>query len=449
MPAFLFLLLLAGCRNNNDAVYDRIRKHTDDIQVINTHEHQHYPSDYGNYRFGFYHLLAASYLAADVCSAGADDLEWNRIDTLDQEQLWNVYGKALDHIRNTSYYSQFAEGFKKLYGLKDPYFTRQNIDELSDEIRENYKDYNTWFDKAFRKSGYQLMFLDQYWKPFNRDIDHGHFALAFNINLLVSSAAKKPGKGTEPFGLYREAARQNITIDSFDDYLAFCDTLFRENIEKKAVCIKNAMAYSRTLFYEDVPYEEAKLLYDKPSALLSSAESKKIEDFMFHFLIKKAAAYDLPIQIHTGYLAGNGNMLDNGYPLKLNNLFLKYPDARFIIFHGGFPWTGECAAMAKMFPNVYLDLVWLPQISRQEAVRALDLILDCVPYNKLCWGGDCGLIEESAGALSVARDVVAEVLAGRVKRGLMTEEVAFEVSDGIFRQNAIEIFDLSNKIGIK
>jgi hypothetical protein len=443
------MLLLAGCRSNNDSVYERIRKHAEGILVINTHEHQHIPADYGNYKFRFYHLLAASYLAADVTSSGADASDWAGIDTLDSDQAWDVYGKALDYSRTTSYYYQFAEGFRELYELKDPYFTRENINSLSSEIEENYKDYNEWFDKAFRKTGYQLMILDQYWKPFNRDIDQKHFALAFNINLLVSSAAKKPGDGLEIYGLYREAARQNYTINNFDDYLSFCDTLFRENLRKKAVCIKNAMAYSRSLFYEDVSYEEAKLLYDRPSASLSPAEAKKIEDFMFHFIIRKAADYNLPIQIHTGYLAGNGNVLDNGYPLKLNNLFIKYPEAKFIIFHGGFPWTGECAALAKMFPNVYLDLVWLPQISMKEAVRSLDLMLDCVPYNKFCWGGDCGLIEESAGSLSVARDVVSEVLAGRVKRGLLSEDIALEITDRIFRKNAIEIFDLEPKLGLK
>jgi len=124
-----------------------------------------------------------------------------------------------------------------------------------------------------------------------------------------------------------------------------------------------------------------------------------------------------------------------------------YPKAKFSLFHGGFPWTGEFAALGKMFPNVYLDLVWLPQISREEAVSSLDVILDCVPYNKLFWGGDCGLIEESAGSLEFARDVVSEVLARRVARGLLTEDLALEIVDRIFRENAIEVFKLEKKLG--
>jgi predicted TIM-barrel fold metal-dependent hydrolase len=70
-----------------------------------------------------------------------------------------------------------------------------------------------------------------------------------------------------------------------------------------------------------------------------------------------------------------------------------------VLFHGGYPWTGEYAAFGKMFRNVYLDMVWLPQISRQEAVNALDEMFDAVPYNKFFWGGDCAYIEESVGSL--------------------------------------------------
>ena len=107
----------------------------------------------------------------------------------------------------------------------------------------------------------------------------------------------------------------------------------------------------------------------------------------------------------------------------------------------------EIAQVKEVRGNVYLDLVWLPQISREEAVNSLDLMLDCVPYNKFFWGGDCGLIEESVGSLEFAKDVLSEVLAKRVKRGLLTEDLALEIIDRIFSENAIEVFDLENRLG--
>ena len=425
----------------------RIRDHADGIKVIDAHEHQHWPEEYPARQFSFYHLLAASYLAADINCAGAKGFDMAVLDSLTPGDLWNKYGEALNYTRNTSYYSQFVKGMKKLYGFHDLYFTRENIAELSVNIEENYKDYKQWFDEAFNKAGYEIMFLDQYWKPFNTELDDKYFALVFHINPLISQSSRRPEKDTEPKDIYKRASEAGYKINNLDDYLAYCDHLFINNVENKAVCIKNSQAYSRTLFYEDVPYEVARILYDKPSQQLTPAEAKKIEDFMFHWIIRKSVEYDLPVQIHTGYLAGNGNVLDNSQPIKLNNLFLKYPDAKFVLFHGGFPWTGEYAALGKMFRNVYLDLVWLSQISREEAVQSLDVMLDCVPYNKFFWGGDSHLIEESAGALEYCKDVVSEVLAKRIERGLLNEDVSLEIVDKIFRENAIEVFRLRERLG--
>ena len=440
-------LFMNQCDINEEAVYRRIRDHADQVKVINTHEHQHWPEEFGDYHFRFYHLIAASYLASDVSSAGANGYDWDLMDSLSLDELWDVYGKALDYTRSTSYYSQLVRGFQKQYGFDDLYFTKENIAGLSIRIEDNYKNYKTWFDEAFNRAGFELMFLDQFWKPFNTDIDDKYFALAFQIGPLVSESSNKPEKGSELRSIYKEASIEGYEINNMDNYLEYCDHLFKKNIEKKAVCLKNSQAYSRTLYYEDVPYEEARILYDKPSSRLTPSEAKKIEDFMFHWIIQKSVEYDLPVQIHTGYLAGNGNVLDNGQPIKLNNLFLKYREAEFVLFHGGFPWTGEIAALGKMFPNVYIDLVWLPQISREEAVHAFDVMLDCVPYNKFFWGGDCGLIEESTGSLGFAKDVVSEVLANRVERGLLTEDVALKIMDRIFRENAIEIFQLEKRLG--
>jgi uncharacterized protein len=432
MGSFLIIciLFMNQCSVDEVSVYRKIRDHADQIKVINSHEHQRPTESYGNHKFRFYHLIDASYLGADLTSAGVgvNDCDWNQLDSLSLDNLWGIYGEALNYSRGTSYYSQFVKGFQKLYGFRDLYFTKDNIKELSPKIEENYKNYGLWFKEAFHKAGYELMFLDQYWNAGNTELDNNYFALVFNINGLIHGWRGKTDK-------------------SLDEYLEYCDRQFKKFIKKKAVCLKNSDAYGRTLYYEDVPYEEARSFFDKPSSRLTPAQEKKIQDFMFNWIIQKAIEYDLPIQIHTGYLAGNGGVLDNGQPIKLNNLFLKYPKAKFVLFHGGFPWTGEYVALGKMFPNVYLDLVWLPQISRESAVKTLDEMFDCVPYNKIFWGGDCTLIEESTGALEFGKDVVAEVLAKRVKRGLLTEDLAFEIVNRIFRENEIEVFKLEKILG--
>ena len=80
-------------------------------------------------------------------------------------------------------------------------------------------------------------------------------------------------------------------------------------------------------------------------------------------IIRQAIEYRRPIQIHTGLQEGTGNVVTNSRPTHLINLFIRYPDARFDLFHAGYPYHHELAALAKNFANVYADLCWVPIIS--------------------------------------------------------------------------------------
>lgn len=453
---YVILCILAGMSligfqrctfsGQHDANYQDLLAYSDGIKVINTHEHQHLPEEYNVDTVTLYGLIHTSYLMQDVVSAGGSRLDIGPLERMGLQEQWDIYGELLNYTRSTSYYGHFVKGIQKLYDFEDLYFTEKNIPPLSQKITQNYKDYKSWFHKAFQIAGFEVMFNDQYWKPFNTDIDTAHFALVFHINPLVMQASNRPLEGEGAHGIYKEARDEGFSIHTLSDYLAYCDHLFQKNIEHNAVCLKSSLAYSRTLAYREVTFEEARDLFSQPSSKLSQDEAKTVQDYIFHWIVQKSIEYNLPIQIHTGFLAGDGNYLENSHPLKLNNLFTKYPEARFVLFHGGYPWTSEFIAIGKMFQNVYLDLVWLPQISREKAVLALDEMLDCVPYNKIFWGGDCAFIEESTGSLEFAKSVIAETLSKRVERGLLTKDVAYEIIERILRENAMDVFKLEEKL---
>lgn len=452
-PLAAVLVLLAGMASVSarpakpgTSPRSRLRSYLDTIKVVDAHEHQRWPPEYGGEAVNFYTLLESSYLQADLVSAGAPELKPEAVTRGDLDSLWKTYGPYFDLSRNTSYYGHFLAGFKLLYGLTDPAFTEANVRSLSARITANYAHKDEWYEKAFRRAGFDVMLVDQYWNAFNTELDGRYFALVFNINPLVYSISDRRSFTAEnaplETNIYKFAESEGRPIGTLDDYLAAAGRLLERFKERRAVCLKNSLAYSRSLDFEDVPYETAKALFAKPTDSLSKTDKKALQDFMFHWIIQRSVDLDLPIQVHTGYLAGNGNLLEKSRPALLNNLFLKYPKARFVLFHGGYPWTGETGALAKMFPNVTLDLVWLPQISREAAVGSLEEMLDTVPYNKFFWGGDCHFIEESAGSLIFGKDVVAEVLAARVERGLMTEDLAKEIARRIFRDNALGYFKL-------
>jgi uncharacterized protein len=455
------ILIIAGCTSTQPkseiVIHKRLRKFIDTIKIVNTHEHQGNPAKIERKAYNFYTILSTAYLRNDLGSAGNFTMKDEDIDLNNLDALWDSVGTNLSYCRATSFYSHLISGFQILYGFNDSYFTRENINKLSAKIAKRYRNRDAWFDKAFKKAGFDVMLVDRYWDSFSVEHDTLHTALVFHINSLIISSAKRSSmtgsKNVEIYKLssspfkdnpYALAESEGFTIKTLDNYLAFADRLFKKFVEHKAVCLKTSMAYVRTLDYEDVPYDKAKKLFARNSNTLSDEDKKALEDFMFHWLIKKAIEYNLPIQIHTGY---GPRWLEWSEPMHLENLFIQYPQATFILFHGGFPWVGEYTALAKQFPNVYLDLVWLPQISRETAVRCYDEMLDCVPYNKFFWGGDCHTIEETVGSLEFGKSVVAEVFTKRITRGLMTEEVARDIALKLFRDNAVRVFRLQGKLG--
>jgi hypothetical protein len=420
-------------------------EHANSIKVIDTHEHQRDPQELGLHDFNFWGVLLHSYVSSDLITAGGERMTVDVINEHDLDKLWDRYGKYLDYAVQTSYYRSLLQGFRILYHLKEDQFTKENIQQLSTRIKTNYADYPAWFNAAFKQAGYQIMLLDQCWNPINFTIDTDHFALIFRIDDLVTAVINGVQDGHKNImvdnPVYKAAAAEGIKINSLNNYLTFSDHLFKKFIDQGAVALKCALAYERSLRFEKISNERAEKLFFK-SPTLSKEQQTALQDFVFNWIVEKSIEYDLPIQIHTGYFAGNGNIINYGDPLQLNNLFLDYPKARFILFHGGYPWASEFVALGKMFPNVYLDLVWLTQICKSAAIRTFDEMLDCVPYNKFLWGGDCLLIEESVGALQISKEVIAHVLTGRVSRGEMTEDVAREIISGIFRDNAARVFKL-------
>jgi hypothetical protein len=460
-------LVFFGCRQNQstlqDLTYQQLLSYAKTIKKVDTHEHLlpnngffiYTPGDYDQKETNFYHVVCRGYLGADLSSAGAP-AKWDtkKLNGGNLDELWDLYGKYLPYARSTTYYHQLREGFQVLYGFNEMYFTPENIKQLSRQLSVNYSDFPKWFDTAFQKAGFELMFLDQWWNQFNVNIDTDHFALVFRVDNMVDysvlrSRNEKLSSGdvnNNPFILARQ---WDMPVKTLKDYLAVCERCFKMNVDHHAVAIKIGPAYTRTLDIDEVPLSEAEGLYAKSADSMTPEQRKRLQDFMFHWIVKTAAVNDLPVQVHTGYLAGNYRSEDNANPMKLNPFILAHPEAKFVLFHGGFPWYGTIAALAKNIPNVYIDMVWLPQISRETAVTALQQWLDCVPYNKMFCGWDGHYIEESVGGMTVTESIVAEVLSDRINRSSLSMGVAQEIARAIFRENAIREFKLEQKLGRK
>ncbi len=238
-----------------------------------------------------------------------------------------------------------------------------------------------------------------------------------------------------------------LEIKTLDDHLTALDRAFEEILSKGwFVGIKISQAYDRPIHYADVPKAQAEAVFREllERGALPFEARKPLEDFMVHRIAERAGHHGLPVQIHTGTQASPpGNVLANSNPTLLRNLIAAHPGTKFVIFHGGYPYMGEVADLGMNFPNVYLDLCWLPIISPTACRQWLHQWIETVPLNKImAFGGDYQFPEGSYGHAVIAREVVARTLAEKVEEGYFTLEEARWAARRLLRENAIELFRL-------
>ncbi len=179
-------------------------------------------------------------------------------------------------------------------------------------------------------------------------------------------------------------------------------------------------------------------LRDDPDMHLTTPNP--LNDYLVDRAIAIGTEHDLVIAVHTGYW-GDFRELD---PLHMIPILQRYPDTKFDIYHLGYPWVRETLMLGKGFPNVWLNFCWTHIISQRFAVAGLDEAIDLVPMNKiLIFGGDYSLaVEKVYGHLVMAREDVAEVMARRLRAGLMTESQATDVIRQWFWDNPKELYKL-------
>ena len=161
------------------------------------------------------------------------------------------------------------------------------------------------------------------------------------------------------------------------------------------------------------------------------------QDYMLHYILKGAKDLDFPIRFHTGLAR-----IDGSNPMNLVNLISKYSDVTFILFHGGYPWIRETAAISLSFPNAYVDLCWLPIISPSAYRLLLRELIELGLSSKIMWGGDCWVAEATYGALKIFKNILSEVLGEMANKNYLSTDEALEIASKILSENATRIFNL-------
>ena len=414
-------------------IYEQVEQ----MPVIDTHEHlpnhdQHCPDVLADY--------LVHYMSSDLRSAGLseEDLARVRCSELPVEERWEIAAPLWEFCRCTGYGRALDLAVRGIYGIDG--IRRETISQLAEAYKRRRTDHRRFVLRELCRV--ELAILDSW--AIDEPYDQELFRYAWQPEPFIMGDQ----------GMLCSIEERGMRVKSLDDWLEAFTSALEDALRHGMVALKNAMAYSRTLHYEKVGYAAARSLFDRTLASWRAAEPeaepiilpKPVQDFLMHFILQEAADRGLVMQVHTGLLEGNGGILENSRPGLLNNLFLEYPAVKFDLFHMGYPYCGESAALAKMFPNVCLDLCWAHIVSPAAARAALADFLDAVPYNKIMgFGGDYAFVDGIYGHLLLARENISRVLADKVEQGVCSIDRALEIAWHLLYSNPKALFRLDGQ----
>lgn len=383
------------------------------IPVVSSHEHHlETPAQQALDLDGIFRRSYVGWCSLPASASPADRAAW------------------LDSIRANSYFIWLEKSLDTLYGCGP--VTAANWDALSEKIRAAHRDPSYHWEVLRRTAGYRRMVEDSYWNPGGCAGNPEMAASAYRMDCWMA--------GFHPS--VRDHDQMNPVLllgkmpETFDAYLA----AIRQDIARhpQACAFKCAAAYERSLRFSPVSRAEAEAVYGKSPACTTPDERTKFGDFVFSYFLQLAEELDFPVQIHTGLARLSGSS-----PMLLEPAIAAHPGVKFVLFHGGFPWFYEIAALAHNHRNVYLDLNWIPLVSTEAAKSALHTFLEILPDSShLSWGGDTWTSEEAYGALLALRHVMASVFAEKRRSGLYSASLVERLSEKILWENAQKLYRL-------
>lgn len=413
----------------------RITDYVNKLELSDSHEHLMNQESIKNSQMLDFTLLLHHYADDDIKSAGMGKSQFAELLTnkYSVEEKWKIVKPYWEKSKNTAYNRVVLLAMDKLYGIKD--LNDQTVVELSEAIIKSYD--GDWYNYVLKeKSNIRYAIMDVGSRRLEDDMFR--YVEKFDQFIRINSRENLESVGN----------KFSMEVNSLSALVSVLEKAFDAAAVRGIVGVKSTAAYHRILKYEHVSENQARKVFNDLMGLsrgdvLEFNDVKPLQDYMMHQIIQQARKYQIPVQIHTGFHAGDGNYISNSNPALLANLFLEYRDVNFSLFHGGYPYGGELAALAKSFRNVYLDMSWIYVISPSYAQRYLHEWLETVPSNKImAFGGDYHNVENTFGHSLMAREVVAKVLVEKVKTGYLTETESKEIAKRILYTNVIDLFGI-------
>jgi uncharacterized protein len=428
-------------------VFTRLLDQIAKIQVIDCHEHMAGPDGRPKYKEPIAALLNWYYFS-DVTAAsfGVPKRDLQRLTDLEVStaEKWPTFERLWRVSEHTAYARVTKLALKNVYGEAE--MSRPALDRVAEKLAA--MDEAKYF-RLIEDANIQALLTDVVaWLPQGLE--------SFLDGRKTFPAKWKPLISLPPFhpttlnaGIIQwVGSLVNRQVTSLDEYLEAVFGVFQKSIERGVVGIKDQSAYERSLAYDLVSQAEAEkqfnLLLSDPCNSLGWPDGKPLNDFLFHQFMRFARDLKLPVQLHTGHMAGIYNRVDKTNAALLTPVLELHQDVRFDLFHGNWPYAGDLLFLGKNYPNVALDLCWLHIVDPAYAIELMERAVLTMPHSKIhAFGGDYGDVPEFAVAhLEIARQNIAAALTNLVEGGWLEEEQALAIAKDWLFNNPNRFFGL-------
>lgn len=402
--------------------FQEIMSDINDIPTISDHDH-HLPDTFFAENVTLEKLIQNTYIAWMGYSSESNS-DWQ--------------SKLLMEGRFNSYFTWFEKGIQIAHDI-DLELTNDNWNSISNIVKGHYQADPYFHIESLRTNGFLKMILDCYWDP-GSDNGHGELFLpTFRIDKFI-------------YGFHSESVapddiipwkKYNFSGNKLDDYVVNMFEIIKSQWQEgRVAALKCAEAYNRDINFLPDDESLANEAFGIHPNKITQEQRIVFGNYIFNRCCELAAELEIPFQIHTGL-----GRLSGSNPLILEPIIEKYPNTRFVLFHSGFPWTLEVAALSHNHSNVLPSLTWTATISPVVAARTLDEYIDVArSIDMITWGSDCWVPEESIGAMLAWKHIIAMVLAKRLNEKRLRVGDVGKIARKLLYENNQKVYSLADSI---
>lgn len=406
------------------------------LPIVDTHEHLTTPTAYVVYaRDALTALFGLNgYIGHDLVSAGcSQDALAVALDNTNPDitARWNLIAPYWAHCQHTGYAEGVRLAAQAVYGIST--LSAQAL-VAAQSIHNGLRSVTGHRHQLEEMARLTSIQIDAFtWERPPEAGASDFYQYDINVCSMVTGA----------IDLNTLASATGIAIRTLADYATAIATVIARNAPY-AVAIKTQHAYERTLAWSPRADDEAAAVLRKKlrGDNLTEADGLCIGDWALDQVARHAAAHRLPIKIHTGHHAGNGQMpIDWIRPGLLCGLLKSHADAQFVLMHMGYPHQHELLSIAKHYANVVVDLCWAWSMNPRATMEFVRNWIHSVPINKLFgFGGDAFLPAQSVGFALQTRRWLTRTLQAEVDEGAMSEADAMLIARRLLSDNQHDLF---------